>query len=214
MNPEALRSPYLKLDGAEEAPRQRSCDHAGCSEAGTYRAPKAPDRLDQHYWFCLDHVRAYNAAWDYLKGKSTADICDFQRATACWDRPTWKISGGAAKGSPRGARRIRIEDPLDILKGRFSIDPELEIERRRYDPAGLTPLKPEDRRALAKLGLDSRADKDDIKKAYKSLAKRYHPDVAGGDEASVARFRAITDAYRHLSAVWRVSSAGAGKAPL
>lgn len=203
MNPETVRSHYLKLDGVEEASRQRVCDHSGCREAGAYRAPKAPDQLDQHYWFCLDHVRAYNANWDYLKGKSAADIGDVQRATACWDRPTWKIGTGAATAGPGGTRRIRIEDPLDILKSHFSIDPNLEIERRRYDPVNNMPLTPEDRQALAKLGLDSEADKDDIKKAYKSLAKRYHPDAAGGDEASVARFRAITDAYSHLSAAWR-----------
>ena len=45
------------------------------------------------------------------------------------------------------------------------------------------------------LGLDKKASKDDIKKAFRSLAQKHHPDK-GGDEA---QFKEITEAYSVLS---------------
>ncbi len=46
------------------------------------------------------------------------------------------------------------------------------------------------------LGVDKRASKDDIKKAFRKLAHKYHPDKAGGDER---KFKEISEAYAVLS---------------
>ena len=48
------------------------------------------------------------------------------------------------------------------------------------------------------LGVDENADKETIKKAYRKLAKEYHPDK-GGD---VDKFNAINKAYEQLLAAW------------
>eukprot|EP00937_MAST-01D_sp_MAST-1D-sp2_P003375 g3375.t1 len=50
----------------------------------------------------------------------------------------------------------------------------------------------------AKLGLVFGASEEDIKKAYKKLALKYHPDRTKGDEAKTARFIAIKEAYAVL----------------
>jgi len=46
------------------------------------------------------------------------------------------------------------------------------------------------------LGVDKKATKDDIKKAFRKLAHKYHPDKGGTDES---KFKEITEAYSVLS---------------
>lgn len=68
------------------------------------------------------------------------------------------------------------------------------------------------------LGVDKKASKDDIKKAFRKLAHKYHPDKKGGDEA---KFKEANEAYAILSddkkraeydAYGRVFSGGSGGA--
>src|SRR5215831_7660733 len=45
------------------------------------------------------------------------------------------------------------------------------------------------------LGVPDKASADEIKKAYRKLAKAYHPDSTGGDKAKEQRFKEIGNAY-------------------
>ena len=45
------------------------------------------------------------------------------------------------------------------------------------------------------LGVPDKATADEIKKAYRKLAKAYHPDSTGGDKAKESRFKDISNAY-------------------
>lgn len=45
------------------------------------------------------------------------------------------------------------------------------------------------------LGLQRGASEEEVKKAYKSLAKRYHPDVTGNDPAAAKKMQEINAAY-------------------
>ncbi len=49
------------------------------------------------------------------------------------------------------------------------------------------------------LGVDKSADADSIKKAYRSLAKKYHPDMNPGDKEAELKFKEINEAYDVLS---------------
>lgn len=49
----------------------------------------------------------------------------------------------------------------------------------------------------ATLGVDKKASKDDIQKAYRKLARKYHPDVNRAEDAE-DRFKDITEAYEVL----------------
>lgn len=66
------------------------------------------------------------------------------------------------------------------------------------------------------LGIEKKASKEDIKKAFRTLAHKYHPDKKGGDEA---KFKEVSEAYSVLSddkkraeydAYGRVFSGGGG----
>jgi len=45
------------------------------------------------------------------------------------------------------------------------------------------------------LGVGEKASQDEIKKAYRKLAKQYHPDSTGGDKAKESRFKDVQNAY-------------------
>jgi curved DNA-binding protein len=49
------------------------------------------------------------------------------------------------------------------------------------------------------LGLDKNSTADDIKKAYRRLARKYHPDMNPGDKTAEAKFKEVTEAYEVLS---------------
>ena len=49
------------------------------------------------------------------------------------------------------------------------------------------------------LGVDKNADDATLKKAYRKLAKKYHPDVNPGDKEAEAKFKEATEAYSVLS---------------
>jgi curved DNA-binding protein len=51
------------------------------------------------------------------------------------------------------------------------------------------------------LGVSKNASAEDIKKAYRQLARKYHPDLNPGDKAAEAKFKEITEANEVLSDV-------------
>lgn len=48
------------------------------------------------------------------------------------------------------------------------------------------------------LGVPKTATADEIKKAYRKLAKQYHPDATGGNKAAEQQFIKINEAYDTL----------------
>src|SRR5256884_5184129 len=49
------------------------------------------------------------------------------------------------------------------------------------------------------LGVERGAAVSEIKRAYKRLARRFHPDINPGDRMAAAQFRQIAEAYETLS---------------
>src|SRR5205814_2106987 len=91
------------LDGEADTP-PRLCDHPGCIAGGDFRAPKSRLDLHDYYWFCLEHVRAYNSAWNYYAGMSDAEIEAEVRHDTVWQRPSWRLGD---RHGPGYVNRIR-----------------------------------------------------------------------------------------------------------
>ena len=63
------------------------------------------------------------------------------------------------------------------------------------------------------LGLEHGASEGEIRRAYRRLARRFHPDINPGDRVAEARFREILDAYETLIDPERRSRYEAGQPP-
>jgi hypothetical protein len=178
---------------AAEAPRpdEQGCDHPECAAAGLYRAPKARDRLKDYYWFCLDHVRAYNSAWNFCAGFSEADIEAQVRAASCWERPTWRLGDWH---SP--CHTARVEAAMNGFAGAFGVNGGVG-ENPSAPKRPFRPRTPEEQ-ALAVLDLTPAASWAEIKACYKGLVKRFHPDANGGDKQAEERLKVINQAYSTL----------------
>lgn len=179
---------------ARSACAERSCDHPDCSEAGAYRAPRSRDALDSYFWFCLDHARSYNAAWNFFGDMDRQAIEDYQKEDVTWHRPTWRFGGNRrADDAARinaAWRRGDFTDPYSIF--------ENDDDRTARDP-GLRRMPALEREALATLNLPSMATSSEIKARYKDLVKRLHPDVNGEDARAVDHLKTVIEAYRTLS---------------
>ncbi len=162
----------------------RPCDHPGCTQCGEYRAPKSRDALTDYYWFCLDHVRQYNLAWDYYAGLRPEEIERMVRLDTTWQRPTWPLgtmSGGRWRLDPE-----RVKDGF----GFFEDDMAPPSRERRPPPA--------EEQALALMGLGTPLTVEALKARYKDLCKQHHPDANNGDKAAEERFKQIGQAYQIL----------------
>ena len=170
----------------------RVCEHPTCQDAGEFRAPgnrhSSFDGPGDWRWFCLEHVREFNAGYDWFEGMSAEEILRAQSPTAGWERQTRAFNPTAGvDGMPRWAD---FDDPLDAIGGRAA-----DIKRRA---AGNTQdfqrFTPHERDALTVMGLSPQADRRKLRRRYSELVRRYHPDRNGGDRRHEARLQRVVEA--------------------
>ncbi|MBE9557620.1 MAG: J domain-containing protein [Proteobacteria bacterium] len=191
------RTQRIYEPGREEAP-ERLCEQSGCTEPGHYRAPKGRDRLDEYHWFCLDHVREYNKAWNYYAGMSEDEVEADTRRDTTWQRPTWPL-GARGGGNQRHAHRAT---PIHDGFGYFNGDGEGEVDNRQRRngharAAGFHPSSPE-ARAMDIMDLNAPLTLTGLKARYKELVKLHHPDANGGDKLAEERLKEINEANSTL----------------
>ncbi|MBV9654313.1 MAG: J domain-containing protein [Acetobacteraceae bacterium] len=178
------RSTRPRAYAPDPAAPGRPCDMPGCCAPGEYRAPKSRTNLNEYWWLCLEHVRAYNASWDFYKGMSPGEIEAQMRLDTGWRRPTWPLGRMGSAALDEDA----VHDPLHLLAtGRM----QREAGTRERAPAEL-------REPLATLGLTWPTTLTVVKSRYKELAKINHPDANGGDRAAEERLKSINLAYAAL----------------
>jgi hypothetical protein len=176
----------------------RHCDSPGCTGEGVHRAPRSRDALTSYYWFCLEHVREYNLAWDYFKGMDEQAIEQSRRRDAVWQRPSWPLNGGKANGGKAdGHRHNATGRPFRDAFGFFAEEAAEQQQR-----AGRFPPNSRQAKALRILELAPTAGLAEVKARYKALVKQLHPDVTGGDGRAEERLKIINLAYSDLKAAF------------
>lgn len=170
---------HTRFHGRVVTPEPLACAAPGCTEMAEFRAPRSnrlPGDQGGWQWLCLEHVRAFNAGYNFFDGLSPDEIYEAQSPTAAW----------ASVADPAGPR---FNDPHGVLGAR--------VAAARAKAAG-PALTERDRRALKVLELPGTAVLTDIRAAYRTLVRRFHPDANGGDRSHEARLQAVVQAYTHL----------------
>ena len=178
---------------AQVKPTPAKCAWPGCRAEGSHRAPKGRGRDGEYLLFCLDHVREYNHSYNYFAGMSDDEVAAWQKASVTGHRPTWKM------GVSGGLRGAMFKTEAAFAAGEFAFgNPFRAFGEQPVDPGKERAVRNGERKALAALGLDVDATKSEIKARFKTLAKRHHPDVNGGDTSSEEKLRDIITAYNYL----------------
>ncbi len=157
---------------AEEA--TCACEWDGCEADGAYPAPASPKRLGERRYFCLEHVRAYNRAWNYYADMTPDQMEQLRRRDTTWQRPTWPFSRG------------------NIGRGNAPEPAPGDGKWRRM------PTTADERRAAKQLDLALPYTEDSLKACYRALAKAAHPDLNPNEPNAEERFKQLREAYMTL----------------
>lgn len=182
------QTPPADRGTTDSTPEVRRCDWQDCSDTGEHRAPRSRNDLNSYLWFCLDHVRAYNKAWNFYEGMTDEEVEADVRRDTTWNRPSWPFAGAEKKARfQNGGPDI---DDFGAFGANFGSAPHRPQWRHGPD----APQS----KALALFDLAPPLNTDDIKKRYKELVKRHHPDANGGDKKAEEKFKQIAEAYHTL----------------
>ena len=178
---------FLKPKSAEFAEKDRQeaqkiCEMPGCAAQGEHKAPKNRG-LNDYYHFCLDHVREYNAAWDFFQGMSGKEVEEHMINSIYGDRPTRRFD------MPGMAEKLR--------RKAWQTYHYTEEEPKRAHVSKENRNTPEFE-AMAIMGLEPPVTLEVIKTRYKELAKKHHPDLNGGNPQSEELLKHINMAYTIL----------------
>ncbi|QQP88894.1 J domain-containing protein [Skermanella sp. TT6] len=188
------RVQYSTRFSEEAPPATRCCDMPTCSAAGEYRAPKGRERLNEYFWFCLEHVREYNKAWDYYAGMSEREIERHVRSDVTWQRPTWPMGFWRTRERTmheEAMRQYGFRDAGDGAGARGN-------GRNGHADGAANRMRTPEEEALADLDLEPPVDFARIKARYRELAKIHHPDINGGDKTAEETLKRINRAYSVL----------------
>lgn len=166
------------------------CAIPGCTRSGEYKAPVQPADFDGpgvYQLLCLDHVRQHNARYNYFNGMSPDEIAEAQGPLGGWERPSRRFAHSGADPMPAWSD---FADPLDAIAARF----------RNADRGPPQRFTPNERRALAILGLGEDSDLHSVRRRYSQLVRRFHPDRNGGDRSQEGRLGKVIEAWQTLKA--------------
>ena len=193
-----------------ETPPDRVCEHEECGQIATHRAPLSPERLDDYYWFCVEHVRAYNKAWNYYKDMDAGMIARDQYNDLLGNRPTWSF------GFSEHHKHFTDDFATNFSQEEFSEQARKDWhtadwrtgEENKQKPDEKTPIiSAKTHYSLRKMQLSLPINLQELKKRYKTLVKQLHPDIHGHSEKNKKKLQEINLAYHDLKKWLQKSSA-------
>jgi len=164
------------------------CEWQNCRERGKFKAPLERDNSKSYKWLCQEHIKLFNKNWNYFEGMSQQEIEIFLKSDVTWHRPTQKF------GSSDNFFNILWNN---ALSDKFNLYNEEKILNNLKS----IKLSEKDKDAFKILELELNSDWQSIKKKFKTLVKKFHPDRNSGNREFEDKLKKVTLAYSHLKTI-------------
>ena len=168
----------MMLNTKQKENNPRSCYNPDCNELGVYPAPKSKENLREYLYFCINCIREFNKSWNYFEGLNEQELEIEIRKSTTWNRPSWKF----------GTKNLNydFEKAFRQFNAQKQPNKNNNVSKKLEDAFNL-------------LELDINSTMDEIKRRYKNLAKKWHPDVQQNEySGNKNKFIDITNAYKTI----------------
>ena len=155
----------------------RICHNQSCYQIVIYPAPKSREKLNEYFYFCIDHVKDFNKSWNYFEGLNAEELEIEIRKAVTWDRPSLKFGT-----KPINQNFQKAFDFFDQQKNKV----KNQVKNKKLDEAF----------KVLKINQDSTLK--EVKTRYKLLAKKCHPYAQQNikNEINKDKFVIISNAYK------------------
>ena len=166
------------------------CDWDNCKELGEYKAPIERDNSKKFRMLCLKHVREFNKNWNYFSGMDDKQILNFLKSDMTWHKPTQSFSSSDNFFKVLWNNTLKDEFDNKKIKSDFNYMRQFKFDNK-------------DIKAFEILGLSAGMKWMKIQKKFKTLVKKFHPDMNLGNKKYEEKLKLITLAYTQLKNTYR-----------
>ena len=166
------------------------CDWNNCFEKGEFKAPVEKDNSKKYRLLCLTHVKEFNKNWNYFSGMNDEQIFTFLKSDMTWHKPTQSFS--SSDNFFKVLWNDALKDEFDKAK-----------LRGEYNHMNQFKFNYNDIKAFGILGVSVGLKWDKIQDKFKTLVKKFHPDINLGNKKYEEKLKLITLAYTQLKNTYR-----------
>ena len=166
------------------------CDWNNCKDLGEYKAPVERDNSKKFRMLCLKHVKEFNKNWNYFSGMNDNQIMNFLKSDMTWHKPTQSFSSSDNFFKVLWNNTLKDEFDNRKIKSDFNYMRQFKFDNK-------------DIKAFEILGLSVGMKWMKIQKKFKTLVKKFHPDMNLGNKKYEDKLKMITLAYTQLKNTYR-----------
>ena len=166
------------------------CDWDNCNEIGEYKAPIERDNSKKFRMLCLKHVKEFNKNWNYFSGMNDNQIMNFLKSDMTWHKPTQSFSSSDNFFKVLWNNTLKDEFDNKKIKSDFNYMRQFKFDNK-------------DIKAFEILGLSVGMKWMKIHEKFKTLVKKFHPDMNLGNKKYEEKLKLITLAYTQLKNTYR-----------